>query len=219
MPISSFSSANSIMKPGVCTSTTRPASPYDGQVVYETDTDRVAVYDSSAWVYKTNAGAPALTLVKSQTIGSAVTSVTVSNAFSATYDRYLVTLCGGSATTGRALNLTLGSASTNYYSSMLYITYNSSTVLSASNNGGSSFADAGVVTADSMSGRIEINGPFLAQRTDVTWQHGGTGSASQAHYTGSGFLNDNTSYTGFTLTMAGSGTMTGGTIRVYGYSN
>jgi hypothetical protein len=31
-----------------------------------------------------------------------------------------------------------------------------------------------------------------------------------------GYLNDNTSYTGFTLT-TGAGTMTGGTIFVYGY--
>ena len=41
------------LKPGVCTSTTRPSSPYDGQMIYETDTNRVAVYDTNAWVYKT----------------------------------------------------------------------------------------------------------------------------------------------------------------------
>lgn len=41
------------LKPGVCTSSTRPASPFDGQVIYETDTNLVAVYDSNVWVYKT----------------------------------------------------------------------------------------------------------------------------------------------------------------------
>ena len=55
MPLSSVVGAQSIVRPGVCTSSTRPASPYDGQVIYETDTDRIAVYDSSAWVYKTPA--------------------------------------------------------------------------------------------------------------------------------------------------------------------
>ena len=35
--------------PVVCTSTTRPASPYEGQEIYETDTDRKYVYDGSAW--------------------------------------------------------------------------------------------------------------------------------------------------------------------------
>lgn len=37
-------------KTGICTSATRPAAPYDGQVIYETDTDRAMVWDNSAWV-------------------------------------------------------------------------------------------------------------------------------------------------------------------------
>ena len=49
MPLSSVVGAQSIVKPGVCTSTTRPASPYDGQVIYETDTDMVRVWNGSAW--------------------------------------------------------------------------------------------------------------------------------------------------------------------------
>ena len=47
MSVSSFSSA---AKPGVCLSTDRPDSPFDGQVIYETDTNRTLVYDNSAWV-------------------------------------------------------------------------------------------------------------------------------------------------------------------------
>lgn len=38
-----------LAQPGVCTSTTRPASPFEGQVIYETDTDKVLVWDGSAW--------------------------------------------------------------------------------------------------------------------------------------------------------------------------
>lgn len=53
MPISDVLGAASLSRPGVCTSTTRPASPYDGQLIYETDTDRVASYNGSAWVYLT----------------------------------------------------------------------------------------------------------------------------------------------------------------------
>lgn len=41
------------LQPGVCTSTSRPSVPFDGMLIYETDTNRVAVYDTSAWVYKT----------------------------------------------------------------------------------------------------------------------------------------------------------------------
>lgn len=40
----STSLPNSVVQPGVCTSTTRPASPYKGQTIYETDTGRLLVY-------------------------------------------------------------------------------------------------------------------------------------------------------------------------------
>jgi hypothetical protein len=36
-------------RPGVCTSSTRPTAPYEGQVIYETDTDRILVWDGSVW--------------------------------------------------------------------------------------------------------------------------------------------------------------------------
>jgi len=37
------------LKPGVCTSSTRPASPYTGQMIYETDTGAVSVWGGSSW--------------------------------------------------------------------------------------------------------------------------------------------------------------------------
>ena len=55
MPFSSVLGASSAIRPGVCTSLTRPAVPYEGQLIYETDTDRIAVYSGSAWGYLTNA--------------------------------------------------------------------------------------------------------------------------------------------------------------------
>jgi len=50
MAFSSVVGASSVIRPGVCTSTTRPASPYEGQVIYETDTNTLAVYDGTGWV-------------------------------------------------------------------------------------------------------------------------------------------------------------------------
>jgi len=38
------------LRPGVCTSTNRPASPFEGQVIYETDTDLVKAWNGSSWV-------------------------------------------------------------------------------------------------------------------------------------------------------------------------
>ena len=38
------------IKQGVCTSSTRPTNPFEGQVIYESDTNRTLVYDNAAWV-------------------------------------------------------------------------------------------------------------------------------------------------------------------------
>jgi hypothetical protein len=49
MPLSSVLGAQSLVRPGVCTSSTRPASPFEGQTIYETDTDLVKSYDGTTW--------------------------------------------------------------------------------------------------------------------------------------------------------------------------
>jgi hypothetical protein len=41
--------ASSIIKPGVCTSSTRPASPYEGQMIYTTDLDTLEIWNGTAW--------------------------------------------------------------------------------------------------------------------------------------------------------------------------
>lgn len=46
-----ISNVGSGLRPGICTSTTRPTAPYEGQMIYETDTDRMLVYNGSAWKY------------------------------------------------------------------------------------------------------------------------------------------------------------------------
>ena len=49
MGISAFGASG--IKPGVCTSTTRPSAPFEGMMIYETDTDMVALWNGSAWRY------------------------------------------------------------------------------------------------------------------------------------------------------------------------
>lgn len=41
--------SNSILQPGVCTSSNRPQNPYEGQFIYETDTDALLVYNGTSW--------------------------------------------------------------------------------------------------------------------------------------------------------------------------
>ena len=42
--------ASSISAVTVCTSSTKPGSPFDGQTIYMTDVDQTAVWDGSTWV-------------------------------------------------------------------------------------------------------------------------------------------------------------------------
>ena len=37
------------LRPGVCTSSTRPTAPYEGQVIYTTDLDTMEIWNGTAW--------------------------------------------------------------------------------------------------------------------------------------------------------------------------
>ena len=158
-----------------------------------------------------------LTLVKSQTIGSAVSSVTVTDAFSSTYDNYVVTISGGSGSVSGGLKLQLGSTTAGYYTWLLYGSYTGATVNGFNQNNTTFAGDFGYTAANGHTGVATILSPNLAART--SWNMAFASTATN-YYAGwvNGFLNDTTQYTAFTLT-TGSGTITGGTIRVYGYQN
>ena len=64
---------------------------------------------------------PGLRLIKKQTIGTGVSSVTVTGAFSATYDNYKIIVTGGSNSVGTSNVLTtLGGSTTGYYYNLIY---------------------------------------------------------------------------------------------------
>lgn len=221
MSLSSVTGASSILQPGVCTSTTRPASPYDGQVIYETDTDKVAVYDSSSWVYKTGTShvAPALVLISTTTIGSAVTSVALTNIFSATYDNYRITLSGGSASTTSDGSFILGATTANYYTAFTYNGYVSpftNFATGAANT--TSSATVFSYSANGVNGVIDLFSPFLTARTTFLFA-AATMATTGNRWSGGGFQDSATSFTGMTFSTQGGHTLTGGTIKVYGYQN
>lgn len=152
-------------------------------------------------------------LVKTQTVGTAVSSVTVSDAFSADYTNYRIIYTGGTASTTNFVYLTLGATATGYY------------------YGGTGFSWAGATqtfgaanTTFWLAGNGGANGNFMS--IDLFRPQ----EAAMTHYTGSwnqlvtngytayigGLLNNTTQYTAFTMTTS-AGTWTGGTVFVYGY--
>jgi len=45
-----ISNVSTSLRAGVCTSTTRPNAPYEGQTIYETDTDLMYVWSGATWI-------------------------------------------------------------------------------------------------------------------------------------------------------------------------
>ena len=88
------------LRPGVCTSTSRPTTPYTGQIVYETDTGYLRVWDGSAWDYLSKSqdldgfprglvAAPVTWAANSKTVNTASPSVVLAAfTFNATANRY-----------------------------------------------------------------------------------------------------------------------------------
>jgi hypothetical protein len=152
-------------------------------------------------------------LVKSQTIGSAVSSVTVTGAFSTDYDAYKITITGGNTSADCELRMQLGSATTNYYSSIIGVTSANAVTSTRRNNTVAYFDFVGTGSTNMMSANIEIINPFLAKTKTLTASNI-LPTANMSVSTG--YMDDVTSFTAFTISPS-TGTMTGGVIRVYGY--
>jgi hypothetical protein len=160
--------------------------------------------------YLANAG---LVYVTSATVPTGVTSVTVSNCFSSTYDNYRIVMsnvvCSG---TDNNITLTFSGSTGNTYAYFSrYDQYFAGT--SGVNNG---FNVASIIIAYTDANVIgfafDVFNPNLAKYTyansssqtrNYSMNQGGVDATTNAH-------------TGFTVTAA-VGTFTGGTITVYGY--
>ena len=152
---------------------------------------------------------------------SGASSVSVNDVFSSTYDNYLIqfnNVLGNAGFVGLRLRTSTDETSSQYFTQEIF-------------GGGSSLSATRTSSATSWAacfriesavqnlGSMVIYNPFntvvTTAQTSLTTAASGTGI--DLTFSGRG-LNTTTSYTGFTLTPS-SGTMTGGTIRVYGYKN
>jgi hypothetical protein len=295
----------------VCTSSTRPGSPVDGQHIYETDTDKTLSWDGTSWnpvsgaasyqpgepanpsvgslwvdsdesasqlntndfLLKSDASAASgyvskvggdtvvasgaavkplvlkgassqtanlqewqdstgavvasvsptgnivgsgLTLIKKQTVGTGVSSVNITAAFSATYDNYLVIYTGGTGN-NNYISLRIGNVATaNYYNTAQSYSYSNSAPTQAGQAATTAHSNINYMTASGGAVRCEIMQPFLSTFTYMsTLGIEATAAAGGGVYERKGMLSTTASYTSFDI--ISNGTMTGGTIYVYGY--
>lgn len=188
-----------------------------GAVAIETLGDDI---DATLWTALGGAY-PGLRLVKSQAIGTGVSSVIVTSAFNATYRNYLIAfsdvICSG-AQSNIGLQMRTGSttSTTGYYGSCAFITYASQAITGIADNNSNQFVFAArtLGAGDKNSFSIELRQPFLANKTVIA-SNGFIGSDIAGNY--NGYHNSTTSYDQFVVTPAAGATLTGGTIYVYGY--
>jgi hypothetical protein len=161
--------------------------------------------------YLANSG---LTLIKSQTVGSAVSSVTVTGAFSTDYDNYKVMWSGPSSlATGNGLNIQLGATAAGYYGVMQYASYAGVGGQVVGDNNVASWTHCAGATRSQIVLDVDFYKPFKSDYTSMSTNIY-TDFANAGKKTG--WLDTTTSYTAFTLIVA-TGTITGGNITVYGY--
>lgn len=219
MGLSSQLAPSAIAKPGVCTSSTRPASPYEGQVIYETDTDKTLVWNGSAWVYLSTgtANPPGLEFI-AQTTYSASSAVNLDNCFGASFDNYLiVNSCYGSANSNVRLKYRLAGVTNSdnvYYTGGLYFNPPSSTgyIYDWPVTTGHFLGNYGSPSTEHGTQMVTLWNPNKAIKNTLysQWESGQSGLG--------GFNNaviaSTSQFDGFAL-IPGSGTITG-TVRVYG---
>ena len=154
-----------------------------------------------------------LWLVKSQTVGTGVSSVTVTGAFSADYENYKIVYSGSVGSTVGDIRLTMNNATANWYGSLIYGVYNANSVFGLGTNNAANYPYCGSFDTSYVAVDMDVLQPFSSSYSTVVAGvfHGnlsmGTFNARHAALA---------SQTGFTLT-ASTGTLTGGTISVYGY--
>ena len=220
MGFSNYLPSSRISQAGVIpNAAARPASPFEGQVIYETDTDRVLVWNASAWVApnSTTANPPGLELVKTTTFTS-VSTLPMDNVFSSSYSNYrvLATLpVAGANGYLRFVLLNNGSDvnGTNYYTAGYSVAYNAG--LSAVQQSGATFYSA-------IPGNL-YNGASLSM--DIFYSNNGEITSYNSHchtrgnavsYSSAGGYHAAAAQTGFRFY---SDVTVSGTVSVYGYRN
>jgi hypothetical protein len=158
-----------------------------------------------------------LWLVKTVVVGSAVSFVDVTGAFSSKYDNYVISYSNiNCSSNAGAVRLRFGTnaspVTTGYKYGGLFSGYTGTIINVTQNNPG--LWEVGGTNTNKMAGTFIVNAPNLATHSTYQTQFARTDAA----FVFSGIHEANTQHTAFHFNFS-AGTVTGGQIRVYGYNN
>jgi hypothetical protein len=152
---------------------------------------------------------------------SGVSSQSINNVFSATYQNYRIVVSGNNVTGTNVLRLRLRASGTdntssNYIYSVFYVASTGASGVIASSTGNTYFQLGEFYRRTSLV-TIDITNPFATDYTTYNvLNYGGDSSTTQYSTNGGGNTTVTTSYDGFTI-FPDANTITG-TVRVYGYN-
>lgn len=158
-----------------------------------------------------------LVVVKTQTVGSGVSSVTVTNAFSTTFQNYKIIIDGVDCSLqNNTLEFNFTGVTSGYKWAGWYRNYANTIGTFTANPSTTAWPIGYTSTTDSTYASFEVFHPFdSTRRAKYAFMPSG---ADDFVLCGGGEHTSAASYSGFRI-VGGAGTMTGGTIRVYGYNN
>jgi len=224
MPISNLSNG---LRTGVCTSTNRPTTPYEGQVIYETDTDLSYVWGGTAWQQisgGTAVGNSGLVYISTVTLSAAAGTAAQwsGTVFSSTYTNYRLvcnlTRTGGGDTVAMQLGIGTTATATGYYGGGFLISTTGVAAVSPNNISNGSNWPRAFGRFSTVSGCvIDITNPNVANITGIV-SHSTAGTTVDDNVGQfMGYQSSSTQFTSFAL--ISTATSCAGTIAVYGYRN
>ena len=211
------------LRPGVCTSSNRPATPFEGQMIYETDTDLTYIYGGSAWQQVsggTAVGNSGLVYIATATATSG-TTLNITSCFSSTYNDYRVIISNYLPTSGAAVTVQLGTGTalaSGYYWAGVYVSaYTASPTVTGYGGANVNQYETHLVGdgTNAGGGNLEIYSPNLATRTAIMTQSMDARTGGNPRIAITGFQNTNTQFTSLHLTSGA--TISTLTATVYGY--
>jgi hypothetical protein len=204
---------------GVCTSSTRPSAPFEGQMIYETDTDRVLVWNNSAWVDPSTGRTEksGLAFIESRDLTTSSGNTDFTGVVTSSYKNYKIFVNTTAVSTTLAIRMQMLNGATPITGSD-YSWYVKGYANDLTGAGETSFMVLqGFSTVPHQASTFDVMNPGVATRTTLGGTHIGTttgGGLALGHYSGAHGLT--TAYTGFRF-FPSTGNFTG-TISIYGYN-
>jgi hypothetical protein len=219
MAFSSVIGASSVIKPGVVTSSTRPSAPFVGQLIFETDTNRLAAYNGSAWVSQSG-----LQYITGASFTTATSVSFPNNTFTSAYRNYKVIAQITSTTSDANITWRLRAAGADISTS----SYDYAMV--GIGNNGTSYSSSGIVQTSWDLGAVDsgacwhtatfdIFAPQVTSLTFMSGQYGFVETTGAAYIArnGSMVFRPTTSVDSLSIISSVSSSITG-IYRVYGYT-